>query len=462
MSRLAALLLSLLASPAFAQTADVFYENRSRRNDPLELAPRPGDRSLFPPQKALPADQVKPLIDALSSKDYRAREKASRDLLASDDRVIPHLEEALANAATPEAERRLEVLLAQLKQSRTLKPTRVSVHAKNVSATAVLKDICRQAGYTFTGSAGDGARVTLDLTDVPFWEAVEKVCDPLGLQFDPTLGTDDRGGLSVGAGDVTNPHTCVRGPFRFVATNISLNRNIQLGGLNRRGGGDPSYESIYLAMNVYAEPKLPITAVGTPWLTAATDDQGKSVLEPGWEQPGVLPTNGNYRSLTQSISVGLVRGHKDATAVKTLRGVVPVRLLTEVKAELEIDDILTVKGKKFAARTCDLEVLEAAESKEGNGVAVKVVFTPRVQPANADERWWGDLPPRLALADDKGVRFVNGGAIEAISNGTTGTVTVVFTPPPERKKLKAATLSLTYWVTVQKDIEFEFKNIPLP
>jgi hypothetical protein len=106
--------------------------------------------------------------------------------------------------------------------------------------------------------------------------------------------------------------------------------------------------------------------------------------------------------------------------------------------------------------------VEAAESKEGNGVAVKVVFTPRQQPANADTNWWNELPPRLALADDKGVRFVNSGVSEAISNGTTGTVTVLFTAPPERKKLKAATLSLTYWVTVQKDVEFELANIPLP
>lgn len=455
----------LLAAPAVAQTADVITEINGFIRPVRQLPPvaRAGDKSLPSLRKPIPAEQVQPLIEALGSKDYKTREKASKDLLAADDRVLPHLEEAMNTTDSPEVQRRLEVIVERMKQNRALRASRVSVHARGLSAKTVLKDICRQAGYTLTGEVGDAAKVTLDLDDVPFWEAVEKVCDPLGLTLDPNGGGEERAALNVYAADTTNPFTSVSGPFKFVATNISSSKNIQLSGLPRRGGGNPANEYINMNAQVFAEPKLPIVAVGPARLTKAVDDKGESLTDPSDGQPTSAPlTNaGYYRTFSQSLSFNLARGHKDATTAKEVRGVVPMLLLVDVKAELEIDDILTVKKKKFTARSCDLEVVEVTEA---NGVvSAKVVFTPRTQPDDGDNySWWSTLPQRVVLADDKGVRFVNAGATEEQQSPAAVTCTLQFTPPADRKKMKPATLMLTYWVTVQQDVEFVFKNVPLP
>lgn len=463
------LLSALFTAPAFAQTADVIREINGIGKDPPTppathtVESKATDRSLRPlppPQKPIPVEQVKPLLEALASKDFKVREKAHRDLLAADDRVIPHLEEALAATDSPEAERRLEVIVERLRQQRAVKPTRVNVSAKNASPKAVLKDICRQAGYTLVGEFTDAGKVSLELTDVPFWVAVEKVCEPLGLQAEPTLVADDRGGLSVYTADTVNPFTHTSGPFRFVASNISSSKSVQLGGLSRKGG-DPASESLAFSGQLYAEPKLPIVSVGPARLTTATDDKGASLIDqPDAGPSGPLPDNGNYRTLNQSFSFNLARGHKDATTIKELRGVVPVRLLTDVKVELEVDDILTVKGKKYASRSCDLEVQGV---DEGDGrVLVKLVFTPRGTVREGDDEWWSRLIPRLVLTDDKGVRFVNNGVSGSGEQGAAASVMVQFTPPDDRRKLKPSTLMLTYWVTAQKDVEFVFKNVPLP
>lgn len=460
------LLAALLAAPAVAQTADVITELNGfiRPVRQLPLVARAGDKSLSSLRKPLPAEQVQPLIDALGSKDYKTRERASKDLLAADDRVLPHLEEAMNTTDSPEVQRRLEVIVERMKQDRALRASRVSVHAKGLSAKTVLKDVCRQAGYSLTGEVGDAAKVTLDLDDVPFWEAVEKVCDPLGLTIDLNGGGEERTALNVYAADVTNPLTSVSGPFKFVATNIGSSKSIQLSGLPRRGGGNPANEYISMSAQVFAEPKLPIVALGPARLTKAVDDKGESLTEPQDGQPTTsapLTNVGYYRTFSQSLSFNLARGHKDATTAKEVRGVVPMLLLVDVKAELEIDDILTVKKKKFAARSCDLEVVEVTEA---NGVvSAKLVFTPRVQPEDGDNySWWSTLPQRVVLADDKGVRFVNAGTTDEQQTAAAVTCTLQFTPPADRKKLKPATLMLTYWVTVQQDVEFVFKNVPLP
>jgi hypothetical protein len=465
----AQLLSIILSAPVTAQGLVPSAPDRSGLPNtfpPARNEPDPKDRSVKPllaPQKPIPAEQVQPLIDALGSKDYKSREKAHKDLLAADDRVLPHLEAALEKTDSPEVQRRLEVIVERLKRDRALRASRVSVHAKGLSAKTVLKDICRQAGYTLNGELNEPAKVTLDLDDVPFWEALDKVCDPLGLAVDLS-GPEDRGVVNVYSGEVTHPYTCVTGPFKFVATNISSSKSVQLSGLPRRGGGVPSSEYLSMSAQVFAEPKLPIVALGPVRLTKAVDDRGQSLIAPqeGLPQSSApLANGGYYRSLSQSLGFGLVRGDKEATSIKELRGVVPVLLLTDVKAEVEVDDILSVKNKKIAARSCDLEVVEV---KQADGeVTAKVVFTPRVTPEDGDNySWWSTLPQRMVLTDDKGTRFVYGGVNEQQQGAAAVTCTLQFSPPPDRRKAKPATLMLTYWVTVQKDVEFTFKNVPLP
>ena len=98
-------------------------------------------------RKALPAGDVVPLIEQLASRDYREREKANKALNALGDRALPHLKAAMAKSDSPEAQRRLEVMVSRMERELFLAPSRVSLKAKNQPMKATLKDLCRQAGY---------------------------------------------------------------------------------------------------------------------------------------------------------------------------------------------------------------------------------------------------------------------------------------------------------------------------
>lgn len=458
------LLILTLAGPAFAQSIEITPE----RLKPAPVVAKPGDKSLlklFPPQKPLPLEQVQPLLDALASPDFKTREKASKELLNGDERALPHLIDAMGKTDSPEAHRRLEVLVGKLKRERVLRPTRVTVKADGQTPKAVLKDICRQAGYTLVGEPNDGGRVKLDLADVPFWEAVEKVCGPHGITVAVNNDAADRGVLSAYGSGSLSPYTHTTGPFRFVAQSINTNKSVQLSDLSR-GGGSPRSEYISFSGAVWSEPKLPMVAVGQVRLTKATDDQGASMLDPNADANAPPPDerlgrDSYYRTHNQSFSLALVRGGKEATSIKELRGVLPVAVLVDVRAELEVEDVSKVKGKKFAGRAVDVEVHETTEA---NGtVSVKLTLTPRVTPQEGDNySWWSSVPQRLVLVDEDGTRFVNAGVTDQVQAAAAVTMTAQFQPPEGRKKMAPASLLLTYWVTEQRDVEFAFKDVPLP
>src|SRR5947209_9632914 len=75
----------------------------------LLTAPTPG----APPDPAIDPAKVTALVALLGSPDFRARERAGRDLLALGDRALPALKAALPTMDDPEANRRLQVIVAK-------------------------------------------------------------------------------------------------------------------------------------------------------------------------------------------------------------------------------------------------------------------------------------------------------------------------------------------------------------
>src|SRR5262249_14614743 len=150
------------------------------------------------------------------------------------------------------------------------------------------------------------------------------------------------------------------GPFRFAANGFQLYRNIDFSlagpgaGLNRRT------ETLTFTFSLWAEPRLPLLGAGEVKLTAAYDNERNSMLPPA-VAPNTLaiPTaravrwatryaNG-YRTLPLQTQVNLNRPSEKASAVRLLRGSLPVTLLTEQKAVVLTDAVLTARGKKFTA-----------------------------------------------------------------------------------------------------------------
>ena len=423
----------------------------------LAQEPTPSRRSLTAPKAQL-------LIDQLDSKDYRDREKASKELAAEGDRALPYLKAALPKIESPEAQRRVEVLIHRLNSERVFRPSLVTVDCKNTPAKTVLKDLCKQAGYEYihNGNGNPDKKITAKLTGVPFWEAMEAVGDSAGLTVVPQ--DDEKKSISAYTNDTYSPHHFVNGPFKFTATNINSSRGIQLANLPKRGQ-PTSPEYIGMSVQILAEPKLPIVGIGQVTLLKANDDTGASLLPPN--NPEIneelrsvrFSVQNNYRSLSQSCGLNFNRGNREATTLKELHAKVALAILVEERPEITVENLLGAKKKKFAGVDLDLEIEDVTEAM--GTVNLKVTFRQRDANPN-DYNWSNTAMQRLVVLDDKGAKLVSNGVSEQSNGVGVVSMRMSFRPAPGKKAGKPSMLILNEWVTETREIEFKFKNIPLP
>jgi hypothetical protein len=67
-----------------------------------------------PDEPAAPKDDIAPLVAQLGDRDFRTREKATRDLTAKGWDAVPAVQKALDKATEPEVAERLEKVLAAI------------------------------------------------------------------------------------------------------------------------------------------------------------------------------------------------------------------------------------------------------------------------------------------------------------------------------------------------------------
>jgi hypothetical protein len=80
-----------------------------------------------------------------------------------------------------------------------------------------------------------------------------------------------------------------------------------------------------------------------------------------------------------------------------------------------------------------------------------------------DFNWINGVQQKLELADAKGVKYVSNGINNYISNSPTMLKAVYqFSPPQKGKVGPPAKLILNQWLTIAHELEFEFKDLPLP
>ena len=94
---------------------------------------------------------------------------------------------------------------------------------------------------------------------------------------------------------------------------------------------------------------------------------------------------------------------------------------------------------------------------------IKLALTVKRNNGNPDDfSWLNGLHQRLELLDTNGVKYQSFG-LEIQSNGPNlSTFQMQFIKPPNRKIGKPSQLHCVEWVPLSREIEFTFKNIPLP
>jgi hypothetical protein len=426
-----------------------------------------------PPKPAaeLPTDPaVLALIADLGADDYRAREKAGKALEARGEKVLPALRRAAAEADRPEVARRLAVLVRRMEYDRIVAPKRVTLSVKNRPAKDVLDEIARQTGYRIDfqgGGRGDG-RYSFEFDNVPFWVAMDKVTEATGLgvysQYDDD-GLQVNGYNPVGS----SPYVSYAGPFKFVAQAINANRSLPLANLGQPGGGRQQ-EQVYLQFNIQSEPKNPILSVLQAELLSATDDTGASLVppkDPGQHQHFSRSYYGGpgYRTFNFSSNLNFVRGGRDATRIKSLKGKIGLVLLAGTVPEVIVTDPLKTKGKKFAGRSVEVDFDSFAEANGGYSLTVTVRKTAADDPNNPDYNWLNSAWQRVEVTDAAGGRY-RGYVNNTNYNGTSVTFTMQFQAQDRQGRAQKlgppARVVFNEWLQVTHEVPFEFKDLPLP
>lgn len=406
------------------------------------------------------------LVDQLGSDDFRVREAAGRELNARAEKALPELRRALAAATDPEVARRLQVLVRKLDFERLVAPKRVTMKMTDKPVKDIIAEFAKQTGYKIQFGGGDDGKHSFEFTDTPFWVAIDQVAAAAGLNVYPDY--DEDGGIRAYAQDSYNPHVSYSGPFRFVATNISTNKNVQLSGLTRRGGQPRPPEYVNLNFQVQSEPKIPMLGTSGIELTEAVDEFGGSLIPPRNDPNAPFRShyyNGGYRGYNVYANLNLTRANRNAASMKLVKGKVMVTMLTGTRPEVAVADPLKVKNKKFAGRTAELDIDTCAEN---NGTVTVSLTVRRVggDPQQQDWNWSNSVWQKLEVQDAKGVKYRNFGPNQQNNTGNSVTLTMNFgNTDSNGNKLNVgppARLLFNEWLSATHEVPFEFKDIPLP
>jgi hypothetical protein len=165
------------------------------------------------------------------------------------------------------------------------------------------------------------------------------------------------------------------------------------------------------------------------------------------------------RMMSLQTQLTLSRPSDKATGLKLIRGRVPVTLLAEQKPVVIASDILSAKGTrtKIDATSFHIEDVTQPAAKQ---VLVKMTVSETTDNPN-DFTWMNSLYQRVELQDDNGNKFSIVG--NGWGNNVPGSVQMTTTFAPSGANIgKPSKLIYYRWTTLQHEIGFEFKDLPLP
>jgi hypothetical protein len=401
-------------------------------------------------------------IEELSSRDYRRRETALKNLSSIRPEALPTLKQALDTTRDAETRRRLVALVERLERAAILAPKRLTLAVKEQPLQEIIREIARQTGYPMQyQGAAKGQIISIQRTNATFWE----IMDDLNRMTGATMYHNEGQGLIVYDQDGSWPYSALHGPFRIVANNFNYHKTLQLGPISRQPGQHQTRsESLTLAFQVFSEPKLPILGVGQPRVIEAVDDQGHS-MKPSTMPHETMYSNpyGGYRMYQVGTAVTLNWPNQDSKWVKRLHVSLPLTLLAEQKPLIVIDDILKVKEKKVTQGGIDLVVREVNEVNKSQ-YHVKLTVRNTAPNAAQDFSWTNSVHQRIELLDAKGQRYMSQGFNWYNAAPGPGSIQAVFMFGNNGKADLGPPARLVYydWSVVQHTIEFQFRDLPLP
>lgn len=443
----------------------------------------------------MPGDgaDVDDLVARLGAGRYADREAASRALEGLGRPALPLLR-AARGSRDPEVRTRASGLVQRIEGSMLTQATRVRLDFQRASLADVVRSIGRQAGfqivlYPENQRNWKAQRVTLRQPGtVPFWKAIDLLCEAAVLQPFPELNGVDGAreptfALADAAGRPGTP-TSDQGPFRVSLQGVRYQSDVNFGsGMVLRLGRPPQApapapartrlapttdEQFTARFQVAAEPRLFIGQVGALRITEAVDSRGNSLIAP--EDAGDARRFRQFRTMNGPVLQLQARLHRPADpgdTIKRVRGVVPLAISSRGPDPLVVPLDARGIGRRFA--NPDVAITLHAVRTTSNAVPqtqIELSIRPNDRPGAADPADsdpFGDVyrpdlhRQQLEIADVRG-RLVSWFPSGVDSEAARITLTLpTASSAGSLKELRYYTLTRT---TV--NLPFAFSDIPMP
>ncbi len=224
-------------------------------------------------------DRIDQLLERLRSEDEDRRINAQEALEKLGPEARPYIGEldSIDDEAIRESLTQILETWNAIEEARALEGSRVTIQGKGIRLSDAIRILQRQSGNPIVdireefGESTSNPAFDLDLVDVPFFPALDKISDQAGLEpyFETVDGTI--GLLSASMGDEEEPTSEDRvqysGPFRVTLRSLTLHRAFG-GGLS---AGNAVFELVW-------EPRIrPMILDLGSRSSSITDDLGKAI-----------------------------------------------------------------------------------------------------------------------------------------------------------------------------------------
>lgn len=436
-------------------------------------------------------------IQELGDAHFAVREKATKALEEAGGVAVPGLTEA-AKSTDPEVRRRAQSLLERIEVQEAIAPTRVSLHLHDVPLPEAVEKLAQQGKIKLLLVPRQGParawleerRIRLDLTRVPYWEALERLCETGSLTYSPH--STDALQLQSPEGYVPpRVPTAVGGVLRFRVTGMNYSRNLSFvagaGGqvmFPQRaipfGGAPPvmagnfsgRQENLTVTFDVLAEPRLRILSLGNLRLTAAEDETGQSLLMDGPLPLSHFPSSyyGSPGLLQPFTAQSPLRPPtKPAARLKMLAGTLELQVMARRQPLVQVDNFLDPRERVFKAGNATLVILHSQNHGQGGSVRFALVGLDR-------ESWAGEAQPVEVGYTDLSQLRAQLEVTDAAGRPINANLNLSPTHEPGQKEVLEGNIyyhlgpdtgppsRLTLYPSkrIRATVPFEFKDVPMP
>ena len=411
---------------------------------------------LAQPQTDVDKAEVMAWIQQLENRQAARRNDAEKKLTQADPSVLEYLPAITdrTNAELKERLLRIRDVLRKEQAAELTKASRVTLQGEMTLGKA-LETIATQTKNQVIdfrerlNQPADDTMLTLDIDDVPFWEAFDQLADEANVTIYPFVG-EARKLAIVAAGETAQPRAGTAdyvGLFRIEPTTLGCQRNLR----------DASGDILRLTVELIWEPRvLPILVRQNFDDVQVVADNGDSVdvQQSGNRQ---IPIQPGVASLDIQIPVTLPP--REVKELKTLSGKF-IALVPGGDVTFEFDDLVNAKGAEQSKSGLTVVLDDIRLSQGFQQVSLRVRFDDVA----------GSLQSHLDWVENNIVRLVDSNGKPADEPGyyeryfeRDSEIGFRYVFPVEKKDLAGWKLVYTSPAGVSEvEVPFEIKDIPLP